>query len=143
MVYRRGKEQMNASGFEQDLAASKGVAIRYWLAPRRVIAQAGKVEGIELSYMALDADGNLKPTGEAITIACDQIFKAIGQTLATDGEGVTITGGKIEVDAEGRTSMPRVWAGGDCATGGDDLTVTAVAEGRDAAESIHRFLSGN
>ena len=143
MVYRRGKEQMNASGFEQDLAASKGVAIRYWLAPRRVIAQAGKVEGIELSYTALDADGNLKPTGEAITIACDQIFKAIGQTLATDGEGVTITGGKIEVDAEGRTSMPRVWAGGDCATGGDDLTVTAVAEGRDAAESIHRFLSGN
>jgi glutamate synthase (NADPH/NADH) small chain len=35
-----------------------------------------------------------------------------------------------------------VWAGGDCATGGDDLTVTAVAEGRDAAESITRFLMG-
>ena len=37
--------------------------------------------------------------------------------------------------------MPKVWAGGDCATGGDDLTVTAVAEGRDAAESINRFLA--
>ena len=143
LVYRRGKEQMNASGFEQDLAASKGVTIRHWLAPKRVVVQFGKVEGIELSYMALDASGNLKPTGETTTIACDQVFKAIGQTLATDGEGVTITGGKIEVDAEGRTSMAKVWAGGDCATGGDDLTVTAVAEGRDAAESIHRFLSGN
>jgi dihydropyrimidine dehydrogenase (NAD+) subunit PreT len=90
--------------------------------------------------MALDASGNLKPSGETTIIACDQVFKAIGQTLATDGEGVIITGGKIEVDAEGRTSMHKVWAGGDCATGGDDLTVTAVAEGRDAAESINRFL---
>jgi glutamate synthase (NADPH/NADH) small chain len=141
MVYRRGKEQMNASGFEQDLAASKGVTIRHWLAPKRVITEAGKVTGIELSYMALDAGGNLKPTGETTIIACDQVFKAIGQTLATDGEGVTLAAGKIEVDAEGRTSMPKVWAGGDCATGGDDLTVTAVAEGRDAAESINRFLT--
>jgi dihydropyrimidine dehydrogenase (NAD+) subunit PreT len=140
MVYRRGKEQMNASGFEQDLAASKGVTIRHWLAPKRVLVDGGKVTGIELSYMALDASGNLKPSGETTIIACDQVFKAIGQTLATDGEGVIITGGKIEVDAEGRTSMDKVWAGGDCATGGDDLTVTAVAEGRDAAESIHRFL---
>jgi glutamate synthase (NADPH/NADH) small chain len=141
MVYRRGKEQMNASGFEQDLAAAKGVTIRHWLAPKRVVVAGGKVTGIELSYMALDASGALKPTGETTIIACDQIFKAIGQTLATDGEGVTLAGGKIEVDAEGRTSLAKVWAGGDCATGGDDLTVTAVAEGRDAAESINRFLS--
>jgi dihydropyrimidine dehydrogenase (NAD+) subunit PreT len=141
MVYRRGKEQMNASGFEQDLAASKGVTIRHWLAPKRVVVSDGKVTGIELSYMALDASGSLKPTGETTIIACDQVFKAIGQTLATDGEGVTITGGKIEVDAEGRTTMTKVWAGGDCATGGDDLTVTAVAEGRDAAESINRWLT--
>ena len=140
MVYRRGREQMNASRFEQDLAASKGVTIRHWLAPRRVIVEAGKVTGLELNYMALDASGNLNPTGETTRIACDQVFKAIGQTLATDGGGVVITGGKIEVDAEGRTSMARVWAGGDCATGGDDLPVTAVAEGRAAAESINRFL---
>ena len=142
MVYRRGKAQMNASEFEQDLAAAKGVTIRHWLAPKRVIAEAGKVTGIELDYMALDADGALRSTGETTIIACDQVFKAIGQTLATDGGGVVLAGGKIEVDAEGRTSMAKVWAGGDCATGGDDLTVTAVAEGRDAAESIHRYLSG-
>jgi len=142
MVYRRGKEQMNASGFEQDLAAAKGVNIRLWLAPKRVITTGGKVTGIELSYMALDASGALKPTGETTLVQCDQVFKAIGQTLASDGDGVAIAGGKIEVDAEGRTSAAKVWAGGDCATGGDDLTVTAVAQGRDAAESINRFLSG-
>lgn len=143
MVYRRGKAQMNASGFEQDLAAAKGVTLRHWLAPLRVITEDGRVTGLELGYMALDAAGALRATGETTTIACDQVFKAIGQTLATDGDGVVLAGGKIEVDAEGRTSMAKVWAGGDCATGGDDLTVTAVAEGRDAAESIHRFLSGN
>ena len=141
MVYRRGKAEMSASGFEQDLAAAKGVNIRHWLAPRRVILSGGKVSGIELNYMRMDGD-RLVATGETTTIACDQVFKAIGQTLATDGDGVVIAGGKIEVDAEGKTSMQKVWAGGDCATGGDDLTVTAVAEGRDAAESINRFLMG-
>ncbi|MEO1000814.1 MAG: dihydropyrimidine dehydrogenase, partial [Pseudomonadota bacterium] len=48
---------------------------------------------------------------------------------------------KISVHGPGRTSMAKVWAGGDCAHGGDDLTVTAVAEGRDAAEDIHRMLT--
>ncbi len=141
MVYRRGKEMMNASGFEQDLAASKGVNIRHWMAPTRVLAEGGKVTGIELEHTAL-IDGTLKGTGDKVVIPCDQVFKAIGQTLATDGEGLELSGGKIEVDGEGKTSMAKVWAGGDCATGGDDLTVTAVAEGRDAAESINRFLRG-
>jgi glutamate synthase (NADPH/NADH) small chain len=38
--------------------------------------------------------------------------------------------------------MAGVWAGGDCAAGGEDLTVTAVAEGRDAAEAIHATIMG-
>ena len=53
-----------------------------------------------------------------------------------------LDGGKIAVDGTGRTSVDGIWAGGDCATGGDDLTVTAVAEGRDAAEDIHASLVG-
>ncbi len=140
IAYRRGKEHMAASEYEQDLATSKGVNIRHWLAPTRVVTVGGKVTGIELEGTTF-VDGKLTSTGEKRLVPADQVFKAIGQTLSTEGEGLTITGGKIEVDGEGRTSMEKVWAGGDCATGGDDLTVTAVAEGRDAAESIHRFLS--
>jgi glutamate synthase (NADPH/NADH) small chain len=45
------------------------------------------------------------------------------------------------VTGPGRTSDNGIWAGGDCASGGQDLTVTAVAEGRDAAEDIHASLS--
>lgn len=44
------------------------------------------------------------------------------------------------MDGHGRSSVPGIWAGGDCASGGDDLTVTAVKEGRDAAEDIHASL---
>lgn len=141
MVYRRGKEQMSASEFEQDLAAAKGVTIRHWMAPKRVLTDGAKVTGIELAYTAL-VDGKLVETGEVVSIPADQVFKAIGQTLASDGGGLELSGGKIAVDDQGRTSLRGVWAGGDCATGGDDLTVTAVAEGRDAAESIHAYLAG-
>ncbi|GLQ11376.1 dihydropyrimidine dehydrogenase subunit A [Devosia yakushimensis] len=141
MVYRRGKEQMSASEFEQDLAAAKGVTIRHWMAPKRVLTDGEKVTGIELAYTAL-VDDKLVETGEVVSIPADQVFKAIGQTLASDGGGLELSGGKIAVDDQGRTSLRGVWAGGDCATGGDDLTVTAVAEGRDAAESIHAYLAG-
>ncbi|EKF20723.1 NAD(P)-dependent oxidoreductase [Nitratireductor pacificus] len=146
ICYRRGQEQMNASQFEQDLAASKGVAIRHWLQPKRVIAENGRVTGIELEYTVL-SNGRLAGTGETLTLKADQVFKAIGQSfdaagLNGSGAAVALTGGRIQVDGEGRTSMPKVWAGGDCIAGGDDLTVSAVAQGRDGAESIHRALAG-
>ena len=73
-------------------------------------------------------------------MAADQVFTAIGQKLEDGPGALQIEGGKIKVDESGRTSLDGVWAGGDCATGGDDLTVTAVAEGRDAAEDIHKAI---
>lgn len=148
ICYRRGKEHMNASDFEQELAAAKGVSIRHWLQPRRVVARAGKVTGIELEYTAL-RDGRLAGTGETVHLAADQVFKAIGQSFdaaALNGSGpaLRLDGGRIAVDAEGRTSMTRVWAGGDCTNDDrEDLTVSSVAAGRDAAESIHRVLTSN
>jgi glutamate synthase (NADPH/NADH) small chain len=142
ICYRRSKEHMNASRFEQDLAASKGVIIRHWLAPKRVISVDGKVTGIELEYTNL-VDGKLTGMGHGMAIPADQVFKAIGQTLEDRWvEGMTLVGGRIETDAEGRTSREGIWAGGDCVVAGDDLTVTAVAQGRDAAESINRALAG-
>lgn len=141
ICYRRGKEHMNASEFEQDLATSKGVIIRHWLAPKSILSQDGKVAAIEVEYTAI-VDGRLSGTGETGVIATDQIFKAIGQTFETSGLGaLRIESGRIAVDAEGRTSVDGVWAGGDCVFGGEDLTVSAVAHGRDAAESIHRTLT--
>ncbi|MDG1863859.1 MAG: NAD(P)-dependent oxidoreductase [Yoonia sp.] len=128
IAYRRGRDCMSASPYEQDLAASKGVQLMFNVQPSAI--HQGE---IELAY----TDGS----GETVRIPADQVFKAIGQTLVTDA-GLKLDGRKIAVDAHGRTSRAGVWAGGDCASGGDDLTVTAVAEGRDAAMDIHASLMG-
>ncbi|WP_428512890.1 NAD(P)-dependent oxidoreductase [Roseovarius sp.] len=135
LVYRRGRDRMNASVFEQDLAASKGVRIITNATPRALHGN-GTVREIEFEY----TDDALTPTGETVRIPADQVFKAIGQALAGDALP-DLDGRKIAVTGPGRTSVAGVWAGGDCAAGGDDLTVTAVAEGRDAAEDIHATLS--
>ncbi|WP_121061958.1 NAD(P)-dependent oxidoreductase [Chachezhania antarctica] len=140
VAYRRGQEDMGASRFEQDLAASKGVKLMFNVQPDAVKGD-GKVEAITLTYTET-RDGKLEPTGETATLPADQVFKAIGQTLVAVPDGLTLEGGKIAVTGPGRTALADVWAGGDCAAGGEDLTVTAVAEGRDAAMDIHAKLTG-
>lgn len=139
IAYRRGREKMSASVYEQDLATSKGVRILHNVMPVAVHGN-GAAQEVEFEYTT-EAPEGLRGTGERFRLAADQVLAAIGQTLATDA-GLEIAGGKIAVTGAGRTSVPGVWAGGDCATGGDDLTVTAVAEGRDAAEDIHAALMG-
>ncbi|TIV44212.1 MAG: dihydropyrimidine dehydrogenase, partial [Mesorhizobium sp.] len=121
ICYRRGQEHMNASEFEQDLAAANGVTIRHWLKPKRVIGENGKVSAIELEYTAMSGD-KLVGTGERLTLVADQVFKAIGQSfvpahLNGSAEAIELEGGRIKVDAEGRTSLAKVWAGGDCIFG--------------------------
>lgn len=139
VAYRRDKSAMGASAFEQDLATSKGVRIEFNAQPLRVVGN-GSVAGVEFERTD-NANGALTPTGETFVIEADQVFKAIGQTLTLDA-GLELERGKIVVTSDGRTSVEGVWAGGDCALGGDDLTVTAVAEGRDAAMDIHSVLMG-
>ena len=139
MVYRRGREGMSASAFEQDLATSKGVRIIFQAQPVAVHGNGAAAE-IEFEY-TVQTSGKLSGTGETFRLAADQVYKAIGQKIDGVPEELKIDGGKIAVTGNGQTSMTGVWAGGDCAFGGDDLTVTAVAEGRDAAEDIHAALS--
>ena len=134
IVYRRGQDRMSASGYEQDHAASAGVRIICNAAPVAVHGN-GAVREVEFAYTQDTAEG-LKPTGETFRLRADQVFKAIGQTLDALPTSVSVTGGKI-------SGLPaKVWAGGDCTDGGEDLTVTAVAQGRDAAEDIHKALMG-
>ena len=139
IVYRRTRARMSASTYEQDLAASKGVRIVTGASPKRVIGN-GAVQEVEFAYTQDGANG-LEETGETFRLKADQVFKAIGQRLEEAPGGLRLEGLKIAVMGPGRTTLDSVWAGGDCATGGDDLTVTAVAEGRDAAQDIHATLT--
>ena len=142
LVYRRGREQMSASGFEQELALKRGVHIRANARPVRLISENGMLREVEFARTRT-RDGQIEDTGSRFRLKADQLFRAIGQRLELDADRIEISQGKIRTDGNGRTSLVGVWAGGDCASGGDDLTVTAVAEGRDAAEDIHRFLSSS
>jgi glutamate synthase (NADPH/NADH) small chain len=117
----------------------------FWAQPIRLLADPeGNVHAVALERTKLE-DGRLAGTGEIVTLPADMVFKAIGQTFVAAplngaGDAIRLDGGRIAIDEERRTSMPGVWAGGDCVVGGEDLTVAAVEDGKVAAESIHRAL---
>jgi glutamate synthase (NADPH/NADH) small chain len=144
IVYRRGQEQMGASRFEQDLARRSGVRIKHWARPVRLVGKE-HVTRVELEYTREGADGKLEGTGETFALNADIVFKAIGQEVAWDELGAAsgilrVNGGRIAVDSNRKTTLDNVWAGGDCVTGGQDLTVTAVQDGKLAAQAIDAYL---
>jgi dihydropyrimidine dehydrogenase (NAD+) subunit PreT len=148
MVYRRGAESMSATGAEQAFAKTEGVSVIHWAQPRRILGRDGQLQGIEFEYTQLDDAGRLLGTGDRFTLAADTVLKAIGQVLVPDslhGEGrevLQLAAGRIAVNDEFATTLPFVWAGGDCVGGKTDLTVQAVEDGKRAALSIDRALRG-
>ncbi|MBP7574399.1 MAG: NAD(P)-dependent oxidoreductase [Rhodoferax sp.] len=142
IVYRRGAEDMSASGHEQDWAQKNGVHIRHWATPKALLAADGHITGVQFGYTHV-AGGKLTETGEQFTLEADMVLKAIGQSFVAQpvGSSIELKQGRIVTNDEGRTSNAKVWAGGDCRIGGRDLTVEAVEHGKVAALSIHAALS--
>ena len=137
IAYRRGPDAMKASRWEQELAQTSGVAIRHWMVPAGFEDRDGAVSAVRFAHRPPDA------AAETVTVAADMVLCAIGQTFLDGPLGpgtLALDGGRIRVDAERRTSLPGVWAGGDCVAGGDDLTVSAVEDGKRAAVSIDAHL---
>ena len=146
MVYRRGQEQMNASRYEQEFAQTRGVSIRCWSSPRKLLSTNGRVHAVEFETTRAGEAGKLEGTGQKYLLDADVVFKAIGQKLLTNplansAEIVELKQDRIVVDEQRRTSLPGVWAGGDCVHGGEDLTVSAVQDGKLAALSIDKALT--
>ena len=127
MAYRRGPEKMSASVFEQALAQTSGVTIHHRAPPKRILGD-DHVTGVEF-----EAEGG------RFVLYADMVFKAIGQQMEGIGD-MTMDNGRIVVDDGHKTSLNKVWAGGDCVVGGDDLTVSAVQHGKIAAIDIDRQL---
>ena len=146
LVYRRGQEDMGATGHEQDIAKANQVRLMTWAQPDEVLLDdQGQVRAMRFARTRL-ADGRLVKTGETFELAADAVFKAIGQTFdeATLSDplahSLQRTGDRITVDEHLRTSIPGVYAGGDCTSLGQDLTVQAVQHGKLAAQAIHAQL---
>jgi dihydropyrimidine dehydrogenase (NAD+) subunit PreT len=144
IAYRRGIDDMKASGYERELAQTNGVTIRPWAQPMSLEGHAGAVSGVLFEQTHI-VDGKLTGDGNAVRIEADVVFTAIGQIGASDvfgAETPAMKAGRIVVDDERRTSLKGVWAGGDCIAGGQDLTVSAVEDGKQAARSIIAALAG-
>ncbi len=149
LVYRRGLEDMGATEHEQDIAKANQVRLMTWAQPDEVLLdEQGQVRGMRFARTRLE-DGRLVKTGETFEVAADAVFKAIGQTFDETAlsdplaHSLQRTGDRIAVDEQLRTSVPGVYAGGDCTSLGQDLTVQAVQHGKLAAEAIHAQLMLN
>ena len=150
IIYRRGEDYMSAYDFEYELAKNDGAQFRFHAAPLEVIAGAhGHVAGLRLAQTRIDALGKVELVpGTETTEPFDMIIKAVGQEKQAGPLKALFP--KLELDkrgavkydfATGRTNLPHVFAGGDCANGGREV-VNAVAEGKRAARGIHDFFSG-
>jgi glutamate synthase (NADPH/NADH) small chain len=149
IVYRRGIEQMKASAYERELAQISGVVIRASARPIGLEGKDGAVCAVLFERTDGEGahDGGAARVGDVFRIEADVVFTAIGQALTPEILGAAgsleLKGGRIVVDAERRSSLPGVWAGGDCVYGGQDLTVAAVEDGKRAARSIDAALRGH
>jgi glutamate synthase (NADPH/NADH) small chain len=145
-VYRRGPAHMGATKVEQEWAQTNGVTIRHWLTPVSIEAGPhGRVAAVQMAKTRLE-EGRLVVTEEIVRLPADLVLKAVGQSflpehVAAGTDRPALHNGRIAIDDNFQTSLPGVFAGGDCTGIGQDLTVQAVAHGRDAAHAIDRFLS--
>ncbi|WP_336761262.1 NAD(P)-dependent oxidoreductase [Asaia sp. VD9] len=145
LVYRRGEATMSATEVERDWAQTNGVTLRLWAAPIRLETAAGALTGVTFRRTdppSLSGTPPLAPPAE-FTLGADMVLKAIGQVFIPDPiarDQILVENGRLVVDEKGRTTLAGVYAGGDC-TAGEDLTVAAVRDGREAAKAIHDDLT--
>jgi formate dehydrogenase beta subunit len=151
LVYRRTRNEMPADEAEIHDAEEEQVQFHFLTAPLRIMAQNGKVVGLECIKMELgdpDASGRPRPVpieGSQFVFDCDTIISAIGQQIDLSLlEGMddvqTTQWNTIVVDPYTKqSSRPKIFFAGDCETGPDAL-ITACAGGRRAAHSIDRLI---
>jgi len=148
LLYRRTEAEMPCTKKELEIARLDGCRIHWLAAPGEVIGSGGKVTQLRCEKMELgppDASGRRapRPTGESFTLDVDMIIKATGQMpfeqLVSSG-GLSHRGGKIDTTGLcGITSLPGVFAGGDCVNGGKEV-VDAVQAGKLSAAAILSYL---
>jgi dihydropyrimidine dehydrogenase (NAD+) subunit PreT len=149
IVYRRSHDEMPAYDYEFELAKKDGVHFEWLTAPIEILGTRG-VEGLRCVRMRLgarDARGRRTPepvTGSEFVMPVDMVIAAVGQEKRRAWleaiPGLKLEHGRVVVSPDdGMTSVPGIFAGGDCANGGKEV-VNAVAEGRRAAHGIDRWL---
>jgi len=152
LLYRRTRDEAPARAEEFEHAVQEGVIFRELVNPVRIRGRAGWVEGLDMIRMTLgepDDSGRRRPNpieGSEFTERFDTVVEAIGtlpnRLFLQRAEGLEVNRwGGIKVGDDLQASIPGVFAGGDSISGGATV-IQALGEGRKAAQSIHRYLSG-
>jgi glutamate synthase (NADPH/NADH) small chain len=152
LIYRRTEAEMPARVEEVAHAKEEGVVFHILQNAKRILGDGGKVAGIECLRYELgepDASGRRRPVaipGSEFTLGMDAVIVAIGNEsnplIEQTTPGLeTDKWGHIVTDENGRTSLPKVFAGGDIVLGAATV-ILAMGEGRKAAAAINEMLKG-
>jgi dihydropyrimidine dehydrogenase (NAD+) subunit PreT len=152
MIYRRSEQEMSAYPHAYEFVKKEGVGFRFLTQPVRVLSDGGRVTGLACMHMELgapDSSGRRAPqparngAARQFVIPADQIVKAVGQQKPSLAQALRleVDRGVIRVNADLETSLPGVFAGGDCIRAKNSAsTVMAVQDGKLAAAAIHMRL---
>lgn len=149
IAYRRGESAMPAFLYEYELAKADGVRFEWFAQPVRIVETDGKAAGVEFVRTQTDSgsrDGPLHVVPDStFVLEADMVVKALGQEplleLLRAIPDLRLDGSKVWVDrATGATSVPNLFAGGDCIRGGGEI-VDAVQDGKIAAWGMNRKLA--
>jgi len=152
ICYRRERPEMPARISEIGEAEEEGIRIIFRAAPESVIAEKGKVNGLELIRMKMgkaDESGRRRPepiAGSQFVLPADLIIVAVGQQPHWKQAGIQ---GRFKADRSGRiavsetlaTDHPYVFAAGDVVTG-PATVIDSMAQGREAAYQATACLMG-
>jgi ferredoxin len=150
MFCLESRGEMPALGEEIEEASAEGIAINNSWGPKRIVAEHGRVVGVEFKrcLCVFDEDGRFNPTydeNDTKLVEADAVLISVGQAVAW---GNLIAGSQMELNPNGtikadpdtyQTGEPDVFAGGDALTG-PKFAIDAIAAGKQGAVSIHRFV---
>ncbi len=154
IVYRRSRHELPAREEEVENAEEEGIIFNLLTLPIRCIGENGWVKQIECLKMELgepDASGRRSPVpieGSNFIMEADAVVVAIGNSPnplipdTTAGLDITKKGTIVVDEATGKTTLDRVWAGGDVVSGAATV-ISAMGAGRRAATAIAEFLAAS
>ncbi len=147
------RDRMPASEEEIEDAAADGVTLDCGWGPKEIRVENGKVTGVVFKkcVSVWDAEGRFNPAydeNDTMTVDCDRVFLSIGQSIIW---GDLLKGSRVKLGrgqgAEAdkltyQTAQPDIFVGGDVYTG-PKFAIDAIAAGKEAAVSLHRFVQPN
>ncbi len=150
LVYRRSRAEMPAREEEIIHAEEEGIIFNLLTNPVEILGENGKVTGLSLVKMELgepDSSGRRRPVeikGSEYNIECDEVIVALGTSpnpiiRNSFSELEFSPRGTILCDEDGRTSVPRLYAGGDAMTGAATVILAMGAGKKSAAAILHQL----